>query len=56
MINIRVRCVNPLFTKMKHLKFEEIPKESKIIHTLIDRSNLKKGCQFIREIGNKTGL
>ena len=42
--------------RMKLSKFEGIPKDSRIIHTLIDRSNLKKGCQFIRDIGNKIGL
>lgn len=41
---------------VKPVKFEGIPKEFRIQHTLTDRSALKKGCQFIREIGNKIGL
>jgi len=40
----------------KHEKFEGIPIEQRIIHYTSDRLTLKKGCQFIREIGNKIGL
>lgn len=41
---------------VKHEKFEGIPIEQRIIHYTSDRLTLKKGCQFIREIGNKIGL
>lgn len=41
---------------VKHEKFERIPKEQRVIHYSSDRLTLKKGCQFIREIGNKIGL
>jgi hypothetical protein len=41
---------------LKHEKFESIPPEQRVLHTTADRLALKKGCQFIREIGNKIGL
>lgn len=41
---------------IKPIKFAGIPKEFRIQHTLTDHSALKKGCEFIRKIGNKIGL
>ena len=41
---------------MKPIRHEIIPPEERFLHSPEDCATLKKGCQFIREIGNRIGL